>query len=337
MMRMAEFLEQIEYREAWLALEALDSGELPPYLGSTLRGALGHLLRFALCDGQGCEQGCQRPESCRYYSLFEQSRTPDGQNAPKPLILVAPANAELDAIALGGPVNLPYRRAAPMNGECVPMLYNEYSLRIQPGAVLQAGLRVVGPTSVTLPGILEALGRQGLDLGGVPFALRSAYDGTGRLLFDRRFPSIRAQMPALMRILPEPERAKRIRIVFHTPAMLKIGRKPSFDPVDFASRFLGHSLAQARKAHDWLMGRPCLPWIEAPSPPRIIGHRLFRYCLPRRSYRQGKWLDFDGVVGYLDLEGDFSAAMPYARSAEILHFGQKATFGLGKVSVLVLE
>ena len=65
------------------------------------------------------------------------------------------------------------------------------------------------------------------------------------------------------------------------------------------------------------------------------GHRLFHYQLPRRSYRQEKWLDFDGVVGYLELE--VTSGMPFARAAETLHFGQKATFGLGRIRVLVLE
>jgi CRISPR/Cas system endoribonuclease Cas6 (RAMP superfamily) len=78
--------------------------------------------------------------------------------------------------------------------------------------------------------------------------------------------------------------------------------------------------------------------VEAPDVrARIAGHRLFHYLLPRHSYRQDKWMDFDGMVGYLDLEGDLDAGMPFARAAEVLHFGQKATFGLGKVRVLVLE
>lgn len=69
----------------------------------------------------------------------------------------------------------------------------------------------------------------------------------------------------------------------------------------------------------------------------LVGHRLFHYKLPRHSYRQDKWLEFDGVVGYLDLAGGFGSAMPWARAAEVLHFGQKSAFGLGKVRVLVLE
>jgi hypothetical protein len=335
---MADFLDQIHYREAWLLLEALDSGELPPYAGSMLRGALGHLLRPLLCEGAGCGHDCQHPDSCRYYSLFEQSRTAAGGNAPKPLILEAPLSPEFEAIAFGGPVVLPFRSGPPNPGESLPTLRNEHVLGVEPGAVVPVGIRLLGPRSLALPGIIDAIGRQGLSVGGTRFFLRSARDGAGRLLYDRRFPVVPAQLPALMRIAAEPEQARRVRIVFQSPAILKLERKPSFDPLDFATRFFAHALARAVQVHNCLMERTAVPWMEAPPVlPRIAGHRLFHYTLPRRSYRQDKWLDFDGVVGYLDLEGDLSAGMPYARAAEILHFGQKATFGLGKVRVLVLE
>jgi hypothetical protein len=156
--------------------------------------------------------------------------------------------------------------------------------------------------------------------------------------YDRRSPNVPAQAPALTRLTTEPEQARLIRIVFNTPTILKLDRRPTLDPIDLASRFFEHSLARAVQGHNCLTGEAGLPWIEAPPVhARIVGHRLFRYKLPRHSYRQGQWLDFDGVVGYLDLKGNFDAGMPYARAAEILHFGQKATFGLGKVRVLVLE
>ena len=338
MMRMAAFLGRIEYREAWLALEAQEEGELPPYLGSTLRGALGHLLRRALCDGPGCGDSCLRPESCRYYALFEQARPADGGSAPKPMILEPPLNQELEEIALGAPVRLPYCSGPPLARETVPTLRNEHVLRAEQGAILHAGLRLVGPLSAALAGILSAVDRHGLQLGGIRFRLRAARDAAGRMLFDRQFPEIPPQQPALLRLSAEPERARRVRIVFQTPAMLKLGRKVSFDPAEFAARFFEHSLARAVQVHNCLTGGPRLPWMELPRlETELVGYRLFHYHLPRFTFRQQKRLDFDGMIGFLDLKGDFDPVMPYARAAEVLHWGQKATFGLGKVRVLILE
>ena len=68
----------------------------------------------------------------------------------------------------------------------------------------------------------------------------------------------------------------------------------------------------------------------------MTGYRLFRYSLPRQSYRQARWMDFDGVIGWIEWEGvGCSAALPWLKAAELLHIGQKATFGLGSVELVI--
>lgn len=335
---MTEFLERITWRDAWLTLETNDAATLPPYLGSTLRGALGHLLRSELCDGQGCGHECQNPGSCRYFSLFEQSRNATGQNAPKPMILLPPRSPGLETVAWGGPVNLPLRTAPPRMGESIPVLSDESRLKFQPGDPLRFGIRLLGAASPLAPALIDAVARHGLNLAGSPFHLTLAQDGRGTMLFDRRFPKIPAQMPALERLASEAEPASRVRLVFLTPTVLKLERKPVFDPIALASRFFEHSLARAAQVCNAFSGGPHIPWLEPPQVyAEISGYRLFHYELPRRSYRQEKWLDFDGIVGYLDLEGNLACGLPFARAAEILHFGQKAAFGQGQVRLLVLD
>lgn len=327
-----DWLEKLWWRDAWLTLEAAEPATLPPYMGSTIRGALGHLLRATLCEGSGCGHECQRPDDCRYHSLFEQER--DGA---KPFLLSAPAPPGLEEIAMGGPVNLPYRTGPPRKGETIPTLRCEAGWKFDPGGTLRFGMRLVGMASNALPAIMEAIERCGLLLSGVQFRLVHAGDGSGQLLYDRRLPPVPVQMPAARALTLEPEKASRVRIVFLSPAVFKLDRSPTFSPQDFAARFFEHSIGRASQMHRTCSGvRP--PWVEA-SPVRaeLVGHRLFHYELPRHSFRQDKWLDFDGVSGYLDLAGEFGAAMSWARAAEVLHFGQKASFGLGKVRVLVLE
>jgi hypothetical protein len=111
-----EWLEKLWWREACLTLEAARPANLPPCFGSTLRGALGHLLRAALCEASGCRHECQRSDVCRYYSLFEQHRP-----AAKRFLLLAPSPPALEEIAMGGPVNLPYRTGAPRGDEALPV------------------------------------------------------------------------------------------------------------------------------------------------------------------------------------------------------------------------
>jgi hypothetical protein len=335
---MTEFLERITWREAWVTLEAAEQAVLPPYVGSTLRGALGHVLRSELCDGSGCGHACQNPSGCRYFSLFENSRTGDGRNAPKPFILLSPASPALETAAMGGPIHLPLRTQNPRLGESLPVLQDEGRLILEPFQVLEFGIRLLGKVSPILPAMIDAMTRHGLSLGGAHFQVRTVHDGFRNLLFDRRFPAVPVQMPALQRLCLRNESAQRLRLVFLTPAVFKVERRPAMDALAFASRFFEHSLARAVQVYNAFSGEPQLPWL-APPPVRVVmrGHRLFHYELPRRSYRQEKWLDFDGVVGFLDIEGDLAGGLPFACAAEILHFGQKATFGLGKLRVLVLE
>jgi len=48
-------------------------------------------------------------------------------------------------------------------------------------------------------------------------------------------------------------------------------------------------------------------------------------------------MSFDGLVGHFDISGDLDEVHRLARVAEIIHVGQKTTFGLGKIRVDVLE
>ena len=134
-----ECLEKLWWRDAWLTLEATEPAILPAYVGSTVRGALGHLLRAALCDGSGCGHECRRPATCRYYSLFEQNRS-----GAKPFLILAPPPPGLEEIAMGGPVNLPYRTDAPHKGETIPTLRCESNWQVVPGRTLRFGLRLLG-------------------------------------------------------------------------------------------------------------------------------------------------------------------------------------------------
>ncbi|MGA8025515.1 MAG: CRISPR system precrRNA processing endoribonuclease RAMP protein Cas6 [Bryobacteraceae bacterium] len=329
-----DWLSRIWWREAWLTIEALEPATLPPWLGSGIRGALGHLFRSALCDGAGCGHDCQRPGSCRYYSLFEAKR-----EGAKPFVLMAPPLPGLEAIAMGGPVHLPFRTGPPRSGETIPTLLCEAGWKLSPGAALRFGLRLFGELSNVLPAAIEGIAKFGLDLGGYRFRLASAHDHSGQLLYDCKFSSVPVQMPRSEKLLCEPEKVRRLRVVFLTPVLFKPKNQqtPTFSPNVFAARFFEHSLGTAVKIYQVCSGEK-LPWVDPPCLDcGLIAHKLFRYDLPRHSYRQDKWLDFDGVIGYMDFAGELDAAMPWARAAEVMHFGQKAAFGQGAVRVIVLE
>jgi hypothetical protein len=143
-------------------------------------------------------------------------------------------------------------------------------------------------------------------------------------------------MPGVRRLSAEAVPAGRVRLVFLTPVVFKLDESPTFLPEHFADRFFEHSLGRTVRMHR-ICSTSSMEWVEGPRMRvRMTGHRLFHYELPLHSFRQDKWLDFDGVAGWLDLEGEFGDAMLWGHAAEVLHFGQKAAFGLGRVRVLVL-
>lgn len=341
----ASFLARIRWTEVVVEMEAVERALLPAFAGSTLRGALGRVLRPGLCDAAvKCEEACAQPSQCRYYSLFEQSRSQagTGSNIPKPLILGAPVPDELEVLAAGGAVDWPYEQGLPAPGEVLPALRNESELLVEEGARLRFDVGLVGEIGAVVPALTEVLVRYGIGAGGGRLKLRKVWDAGfgGRLLYDSRFPEAKAQ-PAMERTLEgclRGEPVKRLRIVFVTPTILKIGKETCFDPETIGRECLKHCLVRAVQVHNALgSGATRLPWLDLPEMGvRVVAHRLFHYVLPRRSFRQGQWMNFDGVVGFVDLEGDLTPAMPFVRAAEVLHFGQKATFGLGKIRAFAL-
>jgi CRISPR-associated endoribonuclease Cas6 len=82
-------------------------------------------------------------------------------------------------------------------------------------------------------------------------------------------------------------------------------------------------------AIDWTF-RPLLDHAAAlRSTPRVAWHDWERY-----SNRQQRKVTLGGLLGTLDLEGDIPEPLAILlRTAEILHVGKGATFGLGRIAL----
>jgi hypothetical protein len=335
---LTDFLARITYADVTLRFRISGAPRVPAFSGPTLRGALGHLLRPALCGSSPvCPDQCDLPDSCRYFSLFEQSRSAagTGHNIPKPLILLPPVPPAFESIALGGPLLAPFHSSP---GSPVPILSAPPGSAPLPSA-FSFSIRLLGPAAPAFPAIISGLARHGLRLPGGHIQLIRAEDSAGAL-FDSSSPSLPPRPPRLSCLNPAAEPARRIRIAFLTPALIKTGGSPCFQPATFAALCLEHSLVRAVRVFNTFFAPPGnrLPRLELPPAPfSILRHRLFRYLLPRISHRQQKHMHFDGLLGFLDLEGELSPVIPFLRAAEILHLGQKATFGLGRLRALILD
>ena len=246
---------------------------------------------------------------------------------------------ELEQIAHGGAVQFPYQQGPPLHGEKIPRLSTELAWRVGSGATLGVGLTLLGQAAAVAPALIECLARHGLRPPRGRLRLTRVVESwaAGRVLFDARLPQLRVQPPEMQSLgdAADPgEPVRRLRVVFLTPALVNVDGATCTDPEQLAALFARHCLVRAMQVHDAFFRRDGgrLPWMELPEMGvKLAGARLFRYVLPRVSFRQDRRMNFDGVVGYLDLEGDLTPALPFIRAAEVLHFGQKATFGLGRI------
>jgi len=82
------------YRVTFVARDRLD---LPVYMGSTLRGAFGHVFRALACPGR-FDEACPIPDSCPYHLIFETSPPPDSRalrthdEIPRPFVIAPITN-----------------------------------------------------------------------------------------------------------------------------------------------------------------------------------------------------------------------------------------------------
>lgn len=75
------------------------------------------------------------------------------------------------------------------------------------------------------------------------------------------------------------------------------------------------------------------PLLESASKVQVARSDLRWHDWKRYSSRQGTAMCLGGFVGSLELEGDLAPLLPLLRTAEILHVGKGATFGLGQVQL----
>jgi hypothetical protein len=319
-----EFLGRIEWHECRLELVGDGRVDLPGYAGSTIRGALGAVMRPALCglDGAGtrCREECGAPGSCPFHSLFEQSRAGGGTgpNIPKPLILESPLGERLATVARGGLVELPYELAP---GPGMTTIAHGGRETVEPGTRVVVVVRALGPAGAALEGMVEGVRRCGLEVKGGRLRLESAVASTGRLDTGGGIG------------------VGRVRLALVTPTVIHGDGGTCFDGARLGRLVPDQAMIRAVSIYNAFFARRTtdrIPFVTPEWPGvYLTAHRLFRYRLPRQSYRQQRWMDFDGVVGWMEWEGPrVGALVPWLRAAEVLHVGQKATFGLGRVELV---
>ncbi len=297
-----------------LRLEAVGPLHVPQYKGALFRGGFGQFFRDLVCvtRAPACN-GCRHVESCPYSLVFETPVLPEKfsvlrkyPNAPHPFVLVPP----LDPRTL-----------------------------IPPGTSLCVDLTLIGRGMGYLPyfiRVMEAMGASGR-YGG-RFRLREIVSTTdGSRVYDGVMGKILQEPP----MWPGPECAgpvERLRLDFLTPLRMRTeGRynaRPDFVAVTHALLRRVHLLWSIYGGGDGDAGwmRPLLAQADGV---RTEASEFQMYEWGRTSGRQKRWIEGDGVVGYVEAAGRLTELMPYFRLGEWVNVGSGTSMGLGRYGVRI--
>lgn len=310
-------LPPVPYLRLSVTLRAEEPAVLPPYHGSMLRGAFGHALRRLACTlgpAQECES-CPLRRQCPYARIFE-------------------------AFVEGTPP--PFLRG--IDRAVRPYVFEPRggAGRLEPGDPLRFDLLLFGQ-AVDLQAYavlaVERMARGGLGAGRPRFRLDriEARDpsGTLRPLYaEGAAQTAEPVAPSVPSPQTLPDGGVALRLV--TPLRLKV-RDRLADRIrfrDLAFHMLRRVLELAH-VHtpgaevDWTFQ----PLLQKADAVRARPVDLRWQDWERWSQRQQASMKLGGLVGTLALEGDATPFIDLLRTAEIVHVGKGATFGLGKVVV----
>lgn len=301
-------------------LRAVEGLDLAPYLGATLRGAVGRALRRLVCATRMpvCE-GCPVRGACVYAALH------DGYSAPlMSSVAPRPATGEAAGTGLHAPPPLWLRDIEP-------------GRRMEPGETISFSVAAFGPAARSLPYVDEAvrsLRREGLGRGRRAVELLEAQ--------DEERGEIGALLAARVARLSGALGTGGLRVVLRTPV---------------AIRLKGAAWAQAGRARpNWgerLVGGAVRRWIalarrwievpaaEAPrvrqaveeaSGVSVIEEDVTVRRVRRYSTTEGRHVEMLGAVGAVRLRGEgLLRALPWFAAGEALSVGSGTTFGFGRI------
>jgi hypothetical protein len=312
-----------------IVLQSSGEAILPALIGSTLRGAFGHALKAISCsvEHQNCEK-CFLSEACLYPTIFEPTSNSKIKDFPRPFIFEPP----------------------------IPPFTREISetqtlkLRVAAKGIISFGLTLIGEAVRKLPYFIyafELMARHGLGVNRRSFALFEVFH------IDAKNCKNSIYTPEINKILPFEETnlanlveqklreinpSKNLKIQFQTP--LRIRRnKELLEKITFAEFFKQCSLRLKFLAENYgtALVYDYQTLAKEAESVETISSDIWRHGLSRRSNRQEKSFDLDGMLGEIEFRTtDFNASLPYVLACEYLHIGSASGLGLGKFATSTL-
>ena len=308
---MLDELRKIRYARFRLDLTAIDRLRLPPYKGSTFRGAFGHTCKRLVCVKRDLDCAtCLICDRCVYYYVFETPFSGAGDArgyafAPHPFVVEPPEETR--------------------------EIY-------EPGDELRVGLVLVGRALDYLPYFIyafEEMGRRGMGVERGKAALQRVLAG-GQCIYQTDTGQLEPDYPVCAGPPDGEAVGTRLRLRLHTPIRLKAaGRYTS--RLDFALlvRALLRRTSDLARFHCGAeLDLDYRPWIERAAEVSAVATTLRWHDWERYSQRQEQKMKLGGLVGEVEFAGEWAPFLPLLRLGADLHVGKGTGFGLGRYEIL---
>lgn len=313
-----EKLFSLEYARFAFILRSKAEAWLPPYTGSTLRGAMGNAFRRNACmtKKNNCTD-CMFISQCAYAYIFETSQLNVAEHighryVPHPFVIEPPL---------------------------------EGKMAYQAGDSFEFHLLLIGRGIEFLPFFIAAFAQaaaNGFGTGRYPFRLdkvEQVLPQSGRLIWDGGS-NLRNSVVAERCQARQEDMDKdrhQLSIVFKTPARLvdrgQLSTEPGFQLI---MRNIFRRLDLLGRAHgSGPLELPFAELLQAAEQVRIV-REASSYGWSdwqRYSNRQQTSLMMGGIVGRIIYQGDLEEFMPHLRMAEVIHLGKGSVFGLGNLKI----
>lgn len=283
--------------------EAQDQGSLPPYLGSTIRGVIGHRLREFACHFPNVKcHLCNLAKECSYALHF-----------------CSPGN-----------------EAGAVNPYVIHPLVRDKT-KWQAGDPLSFDITLIGNTADQAGLYIDALQddkSQGWGAARLPFRLQQIIDPLRQTLIWSSGKSwMRNCRPVPLRT--EQRRAHAAVVRFDSPVRLLVSQQLR-SSVTFADLIQSLSRRLALLSHAYTGRR--LQWDEeamlgAAKQIETVAQQWREVDFKRYSINRTDKLALPAIEGWARYEGDLTPFTPILAAGEKLHIGKNATIGFGQYVV----
>jgi len=324
-------LPDLEIARYKITLQALEYAELPIFLGSTIRGALGHQLKKTVCitEHRDCSK-CIVVERCSYPYIFESaistSKKQRCQRIPQPFLLTLP----------------------PLKAGAKPGRYKNFVL----GSKLEFILTLMGKAISYLPYLIYSIDQMG-EIGfgieqKVKFQLLTVntldkeskvYDYSSGQVEEIGETSILLEeiMCRYNQILYfNSTKQNKVRLDFISPTRIRerSSLQDSFD-FDLLITNIVRRLQILLEFYGQDQWQPKTDFAELAKKVKLKSSELEWWDFRRYSNRQNNHLKLGGVIGKIEFEAEnIVQILPLLVAGELLHIGTATSFGLGKYNII---